>query len=110
RPRPIGLPAEPRQAGRRPRVHNTTEIFAPSLIEYFFSFPFAFTTTFNFPPVPLLTSRSKTLANEWIFRKAILSHSFGSRGVISKLLKPVGRIPNNPSVYMRQYNPLSADR
>lgn len=37
-----------------------------------------------------------------IWRKAARSQAAGNEGVISKDLNPVGRMPNNPSVKIRQ--------
>lgn len=53
-------------------------------------------------------TRSKLFSKARMCRNAMRFHPEGIEGVRSKLLNPVGRIPNNPSVITRQKSPLSA--
>src|SRR4051794_29048612 len=67
------------------------------------------TVTFTFSPTRS-TAISKLPPNAFTSFNCICPHALGNRGVTEKEFKPVGLIPNSPSVITRQNSALSADK
>lgn len=86
------------------------ESVCPSVILFFaIIWPFFTTLTSSLSP-SRFTLISKSESKALIWSRLANCQSCGNRGVSSNECMPVGRIPNRPSVYIRQYKPLSADR